>query len=85
MAYEPKPNKGTLWPNDYKTTEAHPDVKGDIFMDRELLRSLMLKTPQGLIKISISGWNGEAAGKKVVNLIAQAPYVKPATDDEIPY
>ena len=84
MAYEPKPNKGTLWPNDYKTTEQHPDVKGDVFLDRDLLNSLMIKNPTGLIKVSISGWNGEAAGKKVINLIAQAPYIKPV-DDEIPY
>ena len=84
MAYEPKPNKGTLWPNDYKTTEAHPDVKGDVFLDRDLLNSLMIKNPTGLIKVSISGWNVEAAGKKVINLIAQAPYIKPV-DEEIPY
>ena len=87
MAFEPKPNKGALWPNDFKTTEAHPSMKGDLFMDRGLLRDLMIKNPTGLIKISISAWDGEWQGKKTLNLIAQEPWSgekKPA-DDEIPY
>ena len=84
MAYEQKPNKGTLWPNDYKTKEQHPDFKGDLFLDRDLINSLMIKNPEELVKIAVSGWHGEAAGKKVINLQAQPPYVKPA-DDEIPY
>jgi hypothetical protein len=92
MAYEPKPNKGTLFPNDYKTTDAHPNVKGDLHLDRDLINSLMIKNPDGLIKLSISGWAGEWKGKKVLNLIASEPWTgettKPApaiSDDELPY
>ena len=40
MAYEPKPNTGTLFPNDYKKQDNHPDVKGDLFIDRTLLNAL---------------------------------------------
>lgn len=92
MAYEPKPNKGTLWPNDYKTTDQHPDVKGDVFLDRDLLNALMIKNPTGLIKISLSGWKGEWKGKKTLNLIASEPWSGESTqssssipDDELPY
>ena len=84
MAYEPKPNSGTLWPNDYKKTDAHPDLKGDVFMDRDLLNSLMIKQPDGLVKISIAGWKKNFNGKEVVSISASAPYVKPA-DEELPY
>ena len=84
MAYEPKPNSGTLWPNDYKKQDSHPDVKGDVFVDRDLLNSLMIKNPDGLVKIAIAGWKKSVNGKDVISISASAPYVKPA-DDEIPY
>ena len=41
MSYTPKPNTGTLWPNQYKKADNHPDVKGDLFISRELLRTLV--------------------------------------------
>jgi hypothetical protein len=92
MAYEPKPNKGTLWPNDYKTTESHPDVKGDLHLERDLLNALMIKQPNGLVKISVSGWKGDANGKKILKLAASEPWSgesKPAapvvSDDDLPY
>jgi hypothetical protein len=28
-----KTNRGQIWPNDKKTTEAHPDFRGDINVD----------------------------------------------------
>lgn len=30
MAYEQKPNSGSLWPNDRKEKETHPDLAGTI-------------------------------------------------------
>ena len=29
MAYQHKPNKGSIWPNDDKQEDTHPDFKGD--------------------------------------------------------
>ena len=51
MAYEPKPNSGTLWPNDSKKSPNHPDVKGDIHLDRDFLKTLMAKNPDGLVRV----------------------------------
>jgi len=92
MAFEPKPNKGTLWPNDYKTTESHPNVKGDLYLERDLLNALMIRQPEGLIKLSISGWAGTLINKKVLNLIASEPWTGESTpaapvvsDDDLPY
>lgn len=84
MAYEPKPNSGTLWPNDYKKQDSHPDLKGDVFIDRDLLEGLMMEHPTGLIKVAIAGWKKNLNGKDIVSISASKPYVKPA-DDEIPY
>lgn len=33
MAYEQKPNSGSLWPNDRKEKETHPDLRGSINVD----------------------------------------------------
>ena len=88
MAYTPKPNTGTLWPND-KKSESHPDVRGDLFLERGLLKLLVEKhsTPEGLVKVSVAGWNKTLAGKECLSLVASEPYVakpkpqpKPAED-----
>ena len=84
MAYEPKPNSGTLWPNEYKKAANHPDIKGDVFIDRDLLNALMIKQPTGLVKISISGWKKIIANKDAISISASEPWVKPA-EDEVPY
>ena len=93
MIYEPKPNKGTLWPNDYKTDEKHPDWKGDIFLDQALLRRLLNGEP--LLKLSISGWDNTSSGKKRISIQASEPFKStqppkpapppPMDDSEIPF
>tara|TARA_R110000822_G_scaffold271565_1_gene394243 strand:+ start:210 stop:467 length:258 start_codon:yes stop_codon:yes gene_type:complete len=85
MAYEPKANSGTLWPNDRKKSENHPDVRGDIYLDRDLLKALMMKHPEGLVKVSIAGWKKEFNGKKALSISASEPYEKPAQEDDLPY
>ena len=84
MAYEPKANSGTFWPNDRKTAANHPDWKGDLHIDINLLKDLMEKPQNGLVKIAVAGWNKNIASKDAISLAASAPYVKPA-EDEVPY
>jgi len=55
MTYAPKPNTGMLWPNDYKTADNQPDKRGDLFLDRALLKRLM-NSDADLIKLTVSGW-----------------------------
>lgn len=93
MAYEQKPNWGTIWPNDFKKEDKHPDVKGDVMVERELLESLLASSQGNLIKVSIGGWAGKANGKKVLNVKISLPMdsssdrAEPAKsdDDELPY
>lgn len=85
MAYEPKANTGSLWPNKYKKQDNHPDVRGDINIDKTLLENLILKSKGGLVKIAIAGWSKEINGQKVLSLTASEPYEKPSADDGLPY
>lgn len=84
MAFEPKPNTGTFWTNDRKTAANQPDWKGDIFVDVGLLKDLMAKAENNMVKIAIAGWGKQIANKNAISMSVSAPYVKPA-EDEVPY
>lgn len=74
--YVPKPNTGTLWPNERKSFQSHPDKRGDVFFDRAFLQDMINKSDGDLVKIQISGWEKVIAGKDCLSLSASAPYVK---------
>jgi hypothetical protein len=73
--FVPRPNSGTLWPNN-KASENHPDVRGDVFLDRTFLKNALASTDEDLIKIQVAGWRKEIAGKKCLSLSLSEPYVK---------
>lgn len=77
MSYVPKPNTGTLWPNDRKASQSHPDVRGDVHLDRAFLKDMMSKSSDDLVKIQIAGWNKVINGQNCLSISASAPYVKP--------
>jgi hypothetical protein len=54
-------------------------------MDRDLLKTLLAKNSDGLVKISIAGWKKEINGKKVLSIAGSEPYVKASQDDDLPY
>lgn len=78
MTYQPKPNTGTLWPNDRKSADNHPDFRGDLFIDRGLLRKLAAANTDQLIKITVAAWGKTIGGKNCYSIQASEPYVKPA-------
>lgn len=85
MTYIPKPNTGALFVAD-KKNENWPDRTGNLYLSRELVKTLMEK-PDPLIQVAISGWLKESNGKKFLSLAAGEPYVKkevppPAPEDE---
>ena len=75
--YTPKPNTGTLWPNQKKASANHPDVRGDVFIDRIFLQDMCDKTEGDLVKLQIAGWNKVIAGKDCLSISVSAPYEKP--------
>jgi uncharacterized protein (DUF736 family) len=93
MAFEQKPNSGAMFRNDKKNSPNHPDMRGDVHLDRSFLMNLMSKNSDQLIKVSLSGWSKEsAAGKKYLSLSASEPWEGGAAapkaivaDDDLPY
>jgi len=96
VSYVPKPNTGTLWTNTKKTSESQPDIRGDIFVDRSLLKSAISKTPDGeLVKLAIAGWNKMLGGYEAISVNVSEPWVKPEKpapkkpvfddDEEVPF
>mgnify|MGYP003352858110 CR=1 FL=1 len=74
MAYEPRPNTGTLFINQKKTVDSHPDLRGEAFIDRELLKTLMGKS-DALVKVAIAAWNKESAkGTAYLSLSISEPW-----------
>lgn len=77
MAFIPKPNTGTLWPNERKNAPTHPDKRGDLILDKQFILDLARKSEDDTIKIAISGWDKTIAGKECLSISASLPYVKP--------
>lgn len=89
MAFVPRPNTGTLWPNDKRTSDNQPNVRGDIFIDRALIKKA-LENSDDMVQLSIAGWTKELGGKKALSLIVSEPYKKPkaaepVADEDVPF
>ena len=88
MAYIPRPNSGTLWPPESKPSESHPDLRGNVMIEKSLLQALISKS-EDPVKISIAGWKKEINGKDCVSMKASEPYVKPQApivpDEDVPF
>jgi len=87
------PNSGSLWPNKNKTTDAHPNLRGTIKMERALLKELMANSDEELIEIEISAWTKTFKDGKFLSIKGSKPYKKGAPkqaaqdddDDSIPF
>ena len=63
------PNRGTLWTNDYKKLDAHPDMKGDIKLEIDLVRDMLENAETDHIVIKLGAWLGRHTdGKRKISL-----------------
>jgi hypothetical protein len=72
------PNSGALFPNKNKTSDAHPNVRGNVKIERGLLKELMAESDGELIELEISGWTKEFKGGKFLSLKVAKPYKRDA-------
>jgi len=56
MAYQPKPNTGSLFANKEKKSPQSPDYQGDILIDLATLEA-----SKGVVKVRIAGWKKQSA------------------------
>jgi hypothetical protein len=88
MPYEHKDGQGSLFKNDYKTSEAHPAYKGQIMVKGELLDiAAWVKDGQKgqflSLKVSEPRQQGAAAGQ---GKAASRPAGRPKIDDnDLPF
>ena len=68
-------NTGALFPNQYKK-DRQPDMKGDITLERSLLKQLLSETDEDNIKIKLSAWKREGRSGEFLSLAYDA-YRKP--------
>ena len=68
-------NTGALFPNQYKR-DKQPDMKGDITLERSLLKQLLSETDEDNIKIKLSAWKREGRSGEFLSLAYDA-YRKP--------
>jgi hypothetical protein len=80
------PNSGALFPNKNKKSDAHPNVRGNVKIERSLLKELMSESDNELIEIEISGWTKTFKDGKFLSLKVAKPFkkegYKPKQDDD---
>lgn len=75
MTFIPKPNTGSLWQNDKKTDDKHPDMRGEAVISKQLLIDLMAKG-EDPIKVAVAAWNRTTInGRDYVSLTFSEPFV----------
>ena len=79
MAQYDKP-RGALFVNQRKEKDTHPDHRGNLEIDRDLIKELVNQVNNGeqFGKMEVVGWNksSDRAGN-YISLSASKPYVKP--------
>ncbi len=93
MAYEMRPGSGSLFRNDKKTTDKHPNLKGKVMLPNGEVRWLSAwskKTASGdtWLSISVGDLVQQAGGGMVLDSHNQAKgngYAPQGADDDIPF
>ena len=84
MAYEVKPNTGSLFVNEKKTSDAQPDFQGKITISAELIRKLAKNGED--FQFDVSGWKKTTgSGKNLLSLAIKEPYKKPESSSDYSY
>ena len=91
-------NTGVLWTNNYKKNDKQPDFKGDLTLERSLVKQL-LEESEDDVKIKISGWSKTGRNGLFISLVydsfkpqeqpklepSQAKQEEPIDDQDVPF
>jgi len=100
MTFIPKPNTGSLWQNDKKTDDKHPDMRGEAVISKQLMVDLISKGDDP-VKFAVAAWNRTTInGRDYVSITFSEPFIPqkkadleptpkqqamPEDDDDIPF
>ena len=92
MAYEHREGKGSLFPNDYKLQETHPDYRGKAMWKGEIIEISLWKgqTQAGVEKFGVSISEPRQKSDTPQRVVAtnskpQPKFTPKDTDDDIPF
>ena len=89
MAYEIRPNSGSLFKNDRKESENHPDYKGTALINGvEMWMSSWLKTGENgtkFMSFSFQPKEQQAQQQAARQAAKPAPAAAPEFDDDMPF
>lgn len=76
LTYQPKPNQGAIFLDQKRENPDAPNLRGDLYLDRQLLADL-LEQPDELVKVQIASWERVSKNNhKYFTLLASKPFVK---------
>ena len=93
MEFETKPNTGFIFKNKFKKDQTHPDLKGDVYLDKQLIEQLIKDSKDNVIKIHLGCYSKKGKdGNTFLSVYASKPFVKPThsqqfndKDDDLPF
>jgi hypothetical protein len=89
MAYEHKEGKGSIFPNDYRLNDTHPDFRGKAMWKGQLIEISLWEgeTQAGVKKFSVSISEPRAKSDTPQRVVASKPAPKVEREDtsEIPF
>jgi len=91
--FTPKANTGFMFKNKYKKDESHPDLKGDVYLDRALIELLLKESEDSVIKLQLSAYCKSKDANRYLSIYASKPIslTKPNTKplaellDDLPF
>lgn len=80
-----KPNKGSMFLNKWKKGDSHPDFKGTIYVDKDLLVDMIKNRNSELIEIKIDAWKKATKDGKPWLSLSVDTYKKEQTPEKDPW
>jgi len=74
--FTPKANTGFMFKNTYKKDETHPDLKGDVYLDRNLLELLLKESSDSVVKLQLSAYCKTKDANRYLSIYASKPIIK---------
>lgn len=80
-----KPNKGSMFINKWKKGENHPDFKGSVYIDKDLLVELVKNRTNELIEIKLDAWKKSTKDGKPWLSMSVDTYKKEQKEEKDPW